>query len=119
KQAAQLGLRGARRNAIEIIEHPGIWIERLVLVLSKIVDIDFVAQPNLAARGRLQPSEQADQRGLACAVHSYQRNPVASLHNKVRVAEYLLGAVTLRQIFGLDYHASAGSGLREIEVDSL
>ena len=54
EQAAQLGLGGARRGLKQIVEHARVGVERFVLVLSKIVDIGIVAQPQLAGGGWLR-----------------------------------------------------------------
>ncbi len=98
QQAAQFGLRRAGRDVAEIVENAGVGIEFLVLVLREVIGLDIVAQLVLAPGERLSLSQQLNQRGLAGAVHSDQRDPVAALDHEIDVAEDLLFAVGFRDL---------------------
>src|SRR5262249_3433853 len=53
QQAAEFSLRGARSDRKKIVEQPGLRVERLVLILGKVVDFNVVAEANLAGAGCL------------------------------------------------------------------
>ena len=85
QQAAQLGLRGARRQLLQIVEHALFRIELLVLVLREIIRLDVVSQATLSASHRIQPGQKTDQRGFPCSVHAHQRDAVAAFAEAVDI----------------------------------
>ena len=117
QQAAQLGLRGPRRHVAEIVNHAGVGIEFFVLVLGKVVSLNIVSKPELAAGERLRAREQLDEGRFTCSVHTYKCDPVAAFDHETDVAEDLFLSITFRHIFELGHNAAAGLRLREGEVD--
>ena len=112
QQAAQLGLRGPRRHVAEIVNHAGVGIEFFVLVLGKVVSLNIVSKPELAAGERLRAREQLDEGRFTCSVHTYKCDPVAAFDHETDVAEDLFLFITFRHIFELGHNAAAGLRLR-------
>src|SRR5579859_1738181 len=119
EQAAQLSLGGARRSLKQIIEHAGVGVERLVLVLGEVVNVRIVTQAQFACSRLLRAGQQLNQRGLARAVHAHQRNAVAALDYEIYLGEDVLKAVALGHIFRFGNHAAAGARLRKRKMDGL
>src|SRR3954462_5455859 len=119
QQVAQLGLRGPRRYAGDVVEDPSGWVELLVLVLGKIIGLGVVPQAVFAVARLLRSGQNLDQRGFSRAVDSHQRDAVPALDGEVHIAEDLLRAVALGDSHKLCDHAPARLGLRKAEVDSL
>ena len=117
QQAAQVGLRNARRDAADVVQHAGVGVEHLVLVLREVLRGDIVAELERAAGWAFAAGEHADQRGFACAVHADERDAVAAVDGEVDALEHLLGTVVLREIADLDYGTAGGGRLREGEVN--
>src|SRR5271163_2102352 len=70
EQAAQLRLRRSAGQLAKVIEDASLGIEFLVLVLRKVVEMDFVPQFIFASTESLLLSQQLDQRGLPGPVDS-------------------------------------------------
>src|SRR5208283_525591 len=60
QQAAQFGLRRARRKLAQIVENPRLRIELLVLILREIIGLHVVSEAEFAARERFARGEQLD-----------------------------------------------------------
>ena len=104
-------------GAGDVVEHDGVGVEHLVLVLRKVVGEDVVAEADAAGGERFELRQHADHRGLARAVGADQRDAVAALDGEAHVVEYVFFTIVLGEVLDLDDGAAAGWRLREAEVD--
>ena len=92
------------------------------MILGEEVDEGVVAEPDVAGGGLFLPAEEADEGGFAGAIGPDEGDAVASVDGEADVFEDglhgAIGAgVDLGEVYGLDDGATAGRGLRDLEVD--
>ena len=116
-RSSVLVVRAAR--LVQIVEHAGVGVEFLVLILREVVDLNVVAQAVFAARERLDAGQQFDERRLAGAVHAHQGDAVAALDDEVHAAEDEFLAVALGDVLKLGHDAAARLGLGKRKMDGL
>ncbi len=109
-------------DAGDVVQHLGVAVEHLVLILREVVGEHVVAELDGAGGGLFEVRQHADERRFARAVGADERDAVAAIDGEAHVLEHLLGAavgrgIVLGEAGDLDDGASAGGGLREGEVD--
>ena len=101
QQAAQLVLLAARRDAADVVEHAGVGVEHLVLVLREVVRRDVVAERELARGDGLAPASMRISVDLPAPLTptSAMRSPRSMV--KFTSSKHVLVAVALRDVLEL------------------
>ena len=122
EQTPQLHYRHLRRRPRNVVQHLGVAVEHLVLILRKVIREHVMAQLDRSRRGLLLPAQHPDQRRLTRAVRPHQGNSVSTINLKRHILQDRFDSsirrrVLLREARDLDHGASARRRLRNRETD--
>ena len=76
-------LRGARGDGAQIVDHAGVWVQFLVLILREVIGLGVVTEDVFARVTGSAPARILISVDLPGAVDAHQRHAVAALDDQV------------------------------------